>query len=210
MCLTIFSPKSTDPLIAEKDIEVLKVILCDDEKDDVYFTPYMHYQLDFDEDGKCVMETARLRGEYLKYEGLINVYKDIIYWEAENGAVKTDVFHQYEKGSKVANAITGMVSPYVPSNYTGGNCEMLEVYEGLHGWMTMDSAEQMRYALSVIDAFGSFRMKYFDTDLATGVTSMHLCPIVTVKAVVPKGSMYFLGNYNDIVADKMIIFKPEQ
>lgn len=59
-------------------------------------------------------------------------------------------------------------------------------------------------------AYGGMRMRYADINLTTGTTSIHYYPIVTVKAVVPKGSMYFLGDGADIVADKMIIFKPEQ
>ena len=199
MCLTIFSPKSTDPLIAEKDIEVLKVILCDDEKDDVYFTPYQHYQLTFDEEGKCEIKTKRLTGECSSYAKFKCVNWDTFFWTLKNGVVKKKVSPR-EAASKKTFPIYDML-----------NCdyEALHIYEGVHGWRTMESAVRMQQALSDVGAYGGMRMRYADINLTTGTTSIHYYPIVTVKAVVPKGSMYFLGDGADIVADKMIIFKPE-
>ena len=194
MCLTIVSPKSFEPLIAEKDIEILKVILRDDEKDDVYFTPYQHYQLTFDEEGKCEIKTKRLTGEYSSYAMFKCVIWDTFFWTLKNGVVKKKVSHR-ETASKRTFPIFDTL-----------NCdyEVLHIYEGVHGWTTMESAYRMRQALSDvgahgIDASGNMRMRYADINLTTG----------TVKAVVPKGSMYFLGDGADIVADKMIIFKPE-
>lgn len=205
MCLTIVSPFSTDPLIAEKDIEILKVILRDDEKDDVYFTPYQNYQLTFDEEGKCEIKTTRLTGDYSRYAKLKCVNWDTFFWTLKDGVVKKDVSHQETVAKKF------------PMYYTiDCDYEALHIYEGVHGWMNRESAERMRCALSSIDtynklmAYGSMRMKYCDINLTTGTASIHYYPIVVVKAVVPKGSMYFLGDGADIVADKMIIFKPEQ
>ena len=205
MCLTIVSPKSFEPLIAEKDIEILKVILRDDEKDDVYFTPYQHYQLTFDEEGKCEIKTKRLTGEYSSYAMFKCVNWDTFFWTLKNGVVKKKV-SPHEAASKKTFPIYDML-----------NCdyEALHIYEGIHGWINRESAERMRCALSSIDTYdklmeyGGMRMRYADINLTTSTASIHYYPIVTVKAVVPKGSMYFLGDGADIVADKMIIFKPE-
>lgn len=203
MCLTIVSPFSTDPLIAENDIEILKVILRDDEKDDVYFTPYQHYQLTFDEEGKCEIKTTRLTGEYSSYAKFKCVNWDTFFWTLKDGAVKKDVSHRETASKKF---------PIYPIDC---DYEALHIYEGVHGWMTRASAERMRCALSNIDtynklmAYGGMRMKYCVIDPTTSTASIHLYPIAIVKAVVPKGSMYFLGDGTDIVADKMIIFKPE-
>ena len=188
MCLTVLNPETIEPQVAEEDMEVYKII-CQDVVDisgyKCYFTPFMLTRIHFDpDDGKALFAVTCMEGKYTEKTDLCNETKLEYYvkWFLD---IKTHkpltereviVCHDTTLEEALARNLHGTEQFVVHINKT------LVVNQGIHAYCTREDA---------ITSFEQIKGIYNTMMIA--------------KAIIPKGSFYFIGTLGDIVSNQMVI-----
>ena len=184
MCLIITNPTTLEPQVATEDIEVYKII-CDDTDFmgyQRYFTPYMITQIHFNNEGKALLNTRYMQGKYLeRAESELRVSYDVR-WTVSDYTNKpvTDKYVRTVTNKTIEEALSEALKG--PERYITRINRTLSIDEGIHAYATREAA---------LNRFEDTKGMYHR--------------MMVVKCYIPKGSIYFIGDLGDIVANQMII-----
>lgn len=184
MCLIITNPTTLDPQVAIEDMEVYKII-CEDIDFMGYrrcFTPYMLTRLHFNNEGEAYLNTRYMQGKYLeRAESELRVSYDIR-WSTSDYTNKpiTDKYVRTVTNKTIEEALSEALKG--PERYIVRINRTLSIDEGIHAYATMEAAT---------NRFEDTKGMYYR--------------MMVAKCYIPKGSIYFLGDLGDIVANQMVI-----
>ena len=196
MCLTITNPTTLEPQVATEDMVVYKIICYDIDfvGHGRYFTPYMITQLHFNNEGKAYLNTRYMQGKYIeRAESELRVSYDVR-WSVSDYTNKpiTDKYVRTVTNKTIEEALSEALKG--PERYITRINRTLAIDEGIHAYATREAA---------INRFEDTKGMYYR--------------MMVAKCYIPKGSIYFLGDLGDIVANQMVItdqyeaeFKREQ